>query len=188
MPNDDDSLTGPSGPSDLGSWLEVLDQLTYYEVFGIDRTATADAVREAFHRFSDAFHPDRHVARSEVEREQVSTIFKRGAEAYMVLSDEVLRGRYDGQMAAAATAGGAPEPRLSSRLSRPPAAHSLGPPKLEDAVRSPSARPFARRAEELMAAGDFRQAKLQLVMANHMDSGNEALQAALRETEARLKG
>jgi hypothetical protein len=53
-------------------------------------------------------------------------------------------------------------------------------------VRSPSARPFARRAEELLRSGDLRQAKLQLVMANHMDAGNETLEAALKDVESKL--
>jgi hypothetical protein len=57
---------------------------------------------------------------------------------------------------------------------------------LEDSVRSPSARPFARRAEELIGKGDLRQAKLQLVMANHMDPDNEALETALRDLDLRL--
>ena len=102
----------------------------------------------------------------------------------MVLGDPALRSRYDAQLTAAGASGGQ---RLSGSLSRPPP-KSAGPPKLEDAVRSPSARPFARRAEELMQAGDFRQAKLQLVMANHMDPENETLADALREAEAALKG
>ena len=42
-------------------------------------------------------------------------------------------------------------------------------------------------AEELLGKGDLRQAKLQLVMANHMDPGNAALEQALRDVEARLK-
>jgi DnaJ-class molecular chaperone len=171
--------------SSLSGWLEVLDELTYYEIFGVDRAATADDIRDAFHHFSDTFHPDRHGARTDDERERVSTIFKRGTEAYMVLSDAVLRSRYDGQLS---SPGSVHPQRLSGGLSRPPPAHSLGPPKLEDAVKSPTARPFARRAEELMRAGDFRQAKLQLVMANHMDPGNEALEAALHEAEVKLKG
>jgi DnaJ-class molecular chaperone len=172
----DDSLTG---------WLEVLDRVTYYEIFGLEPTASPDDIRDAFHRFSDAFHPDRHVARTGEERDQLSTIFKRGTEAYSVLSDDLLRSRYDAQLGAI---GPEPPRRLSGGLSRAPAAHSVGPPKLEDAVRSPSARPFARRAEELIRAGDLRQAKLQLVMANHMDPGNEALEAALRDTDAKLRG
>ncbi len=175
----------PSKDDFVSGWLAVLDDLTYYELFGIQPGASPDAIREAFHAFSDAFHPDRHVARTPEEREGVGTIFKRGTEAYMVLSDEVLRSRYDAQLRSE----GADRPRrLSAALSRPPPAHSLGPPKLEDVARSPAARPFARRAEELIEAGDFKQAKLQLVMANHMDPGNSALEEALREVEAKLKG
>ena len=53
-------------------------------------------------------------------------------------------------------------------------------------MRSPSVRPFARKAEELLRKGDLKQAKLQLVMANHMEPGNEALEAALRDLEGKL--
>jgi curved DNA-binding protein CbpA len=180
-----DRSAAPAADDFVAAWLAVLDELTYYELFGIEPGASPDDVRASFHRFSDTFHPDRHVGRTEEERQGLGAIFKRGTEAYMVLSDEGLRGRYDAQPAAA---GGTERPkRLSANLSRPPPPHSLGPPKLEDTVKSTAARPFARRAEELMHAGDFRQAKLQLVMANHMDPGNEALEAALRDVEAKLK-
>jgi curved DNA-binding protein CbpA len=182
-----DDKVEPLGESGLAGWIAVLDALSYYEIFGVDRTASSDEIRDAFHRFSGYMHPDRHVGRPAAEREQVATIFKRGTEAYMVLSDPALRGRYDAQLSAIGAGGSTAAQRLSGSLSRPPP-KSAGPPKLEDAVRSPSARPFARRAEELMQAGDFRQAKLQLVMANHMDPENEALTEALREAEAVLKG
>ena len=175
---------GADDPRGLAAWFAVLDQLSYYEIFEIDPASTPDEIRSAFHRFSGLFHPDRHIGRPEVEREHAGAIFRRGTEAYMVLSDPGLRSRYDAQLAAPATSRAQ---RLSGNLSRPPPA-STGPPRLEDAVRSPSARPFARRAEELMRAGDFRQAKLQLVMANHLDPDNEALADALREAEATLKG
>jgi curved DNA-binding protein CbpA len=167
------------------AWLEVLDELTYYEVFGIEREATPDEVHAAFHAFCDTFHPDRHLARSDDERAALSAIFKRGTEGYLVLADAVLRARYDEQLA---THPGAP-PRLSlSPLSRPPhSSRAPGGAALEDAVRSPSSRPFARRAEELIRKGDLRQAKLQLIMANHMDPENEVLEAALRDVEAKLR-
>jgi DnaJ-class molecular chaperone len=170
--------------SALTGWLEVLDELTYYELFGVDPGVSPDDVRAAFHSFSDAFHPDRHMTRSPEERAALSTIFKRGTEAYMVLSDAGLRGQYDAQLGAK---GHEHPQRMNIGLSRPPRGHSVGPPKLEDTVRSTAARPFARRAEELLRAGDYRQAKLQLVMANHMDPENEALQAALKDVEAKLK-
>jgi curved DNA-binding protein CbpA len=168
------------------AWLRVLDELTYYELFGVAYSASPDDLRAAFHVFCDTFHPDRHVARPGDEREAISTIFKRGTEAYVVLSDGALRAHYDAQLA---TSPSQRPIRLSlSPLSRPPPGRDSGPPSLEDSVRSPSARPFARRAEELIGNGDLRQAKLQLVMANHMDPGNESLEAALRELEAKLAG
>lgn len=167
----------------LFAWLRVLDDLTYYELFAVGADAGADDIRRAFHEFCDAFHPDRHVARPDDQRAALSTIFKRGTEAYLVLSDLGLRCRYDEQLLAT---GGARTTRISLAHSRPSSKQSAGPPKLEDSARSPAARPFARRAEELIAAGDFRQAKLQLVMANHMDPGNDALETALRNLEAQL--
>ncbi len=166
------------------SWLQVLDELTYYELFGIADAAGPDDVRASLHRFCDTFHPDRHSARAQNERDALSLIFKRGTEANLVLSDVGLRQQYDRDLRARTTA---PPPRISySPRSRPPPDRVDGPPKLEDAVRSPSSRPFARRAEELILKGDLRQAKLQLVMANHLDPQNETLEAALRDIEAKL--
>jgi len=177
--------TGTSGEF-IFAWLKVLDELTYYELFGIPRDAGADDVRVAFHVFCDTFHPDRHFARSYDERQALSTIFKRGTEAYLVLCDEALRGHYDAQLAARPNL--AP-PRISfAPMSRPPPSSRMpgAPAPLDEVVRSPSARPFARRADELLRKGDLRQAKLQLVMANHMDPGNEDLEEALRKIEEQL--
>ncbi len=174
-------------PSDnaVFAWLEALDELSYYELFGLDPVATADDIQAAFHVFCDTFHPDGHVGRDEAEQRALTTIFKRGTEAHAVLVEPGLRAQYDAQLAAKST----PHPaRLSfSPLSRPPSRGPGAAARLEDSVQSPAAKPFARRAEELQAKGDLRQAKLQLVMANHMDPGNAALEQALHELEARLK-
>jgi curved DNA-binding protein CbpA len=167
------------------AWVEALDDLSYYELFGLDPVATADDIQAAFHAFCDTFHPDGHVDRDEAERRALTTIFKRGTEAYGVLVDPGLRAQYDAQLSANATPH---PPRLSfSPLSRFPSRAPGSAVPLEDAVQSPAAKPFARRAEELIAKGDLRQAKLQLVMANHMDPGNAVLEQALHDLEARLK-
>ena len=176
----------PPDPSEpLAGWFDVLDDLTYYELFGLDPHAGADDVRTAFHAFCDTFHPDRHFALDAPERDVVSAIFKRGTEAYVVLNDEALRGHYDAELAARR---GSLPPRIRfSTHARP--SRSIAPEavKLEDAA-SAMARPYARRAEELMRAGDLRQAKLQLVMATHFDPDSAVLLGALREVEGRLKG
>lgn len=167
----------------LLDWLEVLDELTYYELFGLTPLADTDTVRAAFHLFCDIFHPDRHVGLPVREHDAATSIFKRGTEAYVALTDPVLRKQYDEHLA---TAPSPRPPRVSfSPLSRPPSSRAARA-ALEDSVRSPSARPFARRAEELVQKGDLRQAKLQLVLANHMDPGNEALEGALKEIEDKL--
>ena len=54
-------------------------------------------------------------------------------------------------------------------------------------VRTPSARPFARRAEELVSKGDLPQAKLQLALAVRIDPGNDALEDYLRALDAHIK-
>jgi curved DNA-binding protein CbpA len=175
-----------NGPDEqILAWLEALDELTYYDLFAVSPDATPDEIQAAFHAFCDTFHPDRHVTRTEEERVALGTIFKRGTEAYAVLSDDAMRGHYDAQLAVLTNS--AP-PRISlSPHSRPPPSRGPGAAvPLEEQVRTPSARPFARRADELLRAGDVRQAKLQLVMANHMDPDNPALEAALRDVEAKL--
>jgi curved DNA-binding protein CbpA len=174
------------GDDHLYDWLDALDEMSYYDLFGLRRDASADEVHDAFHGFCDMFHPDRHAGSGDEERHAVLTIFKRGTEAYGVLGDPGLRAQYDAQLAA--TPGSPHPPRVSfSPLSRPPSTRAPGTrAPLDESVRAPSARPFARRAEELLAKGDLRQAKLQLVIANHMDAGNETLEAALRDLDEKL--
>jgi DnaJ-class molecular chaperone len=166
------------------AWFEILDDLSYYELFGVAEDATADEVHAAFHAFCDTFHPDRHVGRPEEERAALLAIFKRGTEAYAALSDVGLRAQYDEQQANRPSE--RPARITFSPLSRAPSVRPGAGAPIEDHVRSAAARPFARRADELLRKGDVRQAKLQLVMANHMDPGNEGLEAALRDVELKL--
>jgi curved DNA-binding protein CbpA len=175
----------PPQDNPVFAWVEALDDLSYYELFGLETEATPDEIQAAFHVFCETFHPDGHIAWDDDERRALTTIFKRGTEAYSVLGDPALRAQYDAQLSAKASPR---PPRVSfSPLARSPSRMPGAAAPLEETVRSPSARPFARRAEELLGKGDLRQAKLQLVMANHMDPGNEALELALRDLEARLK-
>jgi DnaJ-class molecular chaperone len=163
----------------------VLDELTYYELFGVDPSAGVEQVRAAYHSFCSTFHPDLHFTRSIDDHRAVSIIFKRGNEAYFVLSDARRREQYDAQLAER------PDERpqrvsFSPLAQAPSRSPSAGPRSLEDAVRFPSARPFARRAEELAAEGDLRQAKLQLAIAMFKDPDNQVLVAAMADLERRI--
>jgi len=57
------------------------------------------------------------------------------------------------------------------------------PMRLIDSIKSPGARPFVLRAEELARKNDFKQAKLQLTMALHMERGNPRLEAFAKELD-----
>ena len=166
----------------LVEWIELLDDLDYYELLNVARGGTVDEVRAAFRAFAEAFHPDGHPGRSPAELSALDAIFKRGTEAYAVLTDPALRARYD---AKAASSQGVP-PRLQSAPPSSAAGGSQAPPRLADQVRSPSARPFVLRAEELVEKGDLKQARLQMVMAKHYDQGNDVLEDYLRFIEEEM--
>jgi molecular chaperone DnaJ len=61
----------------------------YYEVLGIDRSATREQIRRAYRRLALKHHPDRNKEPGAAER------FKEIAEAYAVLSDDAKRREYD---------------------------------------------------------------------------------------------
>jgi molecular chaperone DnaJ len=62
----------------------------YYEVLGVERTATEDEIKKAFRQAALNHHPDRNPGDSAAE-----VRFKEAAEAYEVLSDPAKRGQYD---------------------------------------------------------------------------------------------
>ena len=75
----------------------------YYEVLGIERSATLDEIKRAYKRQAIAHHPDRNPDDPTAEDR-----FKEASEAYAVLSDDSKRARYDrlGHGAFDATTGG----------------------------------------------------------------------------------
>src|SRR5215207_4064754 len=66
------------------------DKRDYYEVLGVERTASADEVRKAYKREALKHHPDRNPGDAGAEAK-----FKACNEAYQVLSDDEKRQIYD---------------------------------------------------------------------------------------------
>ena len=62
----------------------------YYEVLGVDRSASADDIKRSYRRLAMKYHPDRNPGDAEAEAS-----FKEASEAYEVLSDDDRRQRYD---------------------------------------------------------------------------------------------
>jgi len=62
----------------------------YYEVLGVNKSATPDEIKKAYRKKAMEFHPDRNPGNKEAEEK-----FKEAAEAYDVLSNADKKARYD---------------------------------------------------------------------------------------------
>ena len=62
----------------------------YYEVLGVEKTASADEIKSAYRKLAMKYHPDRNPGDKEAEEK-----FKQIGEAYEVLSDADKKARYD---------------------------------------------------------------------------------------------
>ena len=65
-------------------------QRDYYEVLGVDRSASEDEIKKAYRKLAMRYHPDHNPGDAEAEQK-----FKEAAEAYDVLRDAEKRARYD---------------------------------------------------------------------------------------------
>lgn len=64
-------------------------QRDYYDVLGIDKTATQDEIKSAYRRLARKYHPDVNKAKDSVDK------FKEATAAYEVISDPEKRKLYD---------------------------------------------------------------------------------------------
>ena len=62
----------------------------YYEVLGVEKSASADEIKKAYRKSAMKYHPDRNPGDKQAEEK-----FKELGEAYEVLSDADKRARYD---------------------------------------------------------------------------------------------
>src|SRR6187551_1884648 len=62
----------------------------YYEILGVNKTASADEIKKAYRKVAMQFHPERNPGDKAAEEK-----FKEAAEAYEVLSDTDKKSQYD---------------------------------------------------------------------------------------------
>jgi len=64
--------------------------MDYYKILDIDRSATNNEVKTAYHKLALKYHPDRNPDNKQAEEK-----FKEATQAYEVLSDQKKRTQYD---------------------------------------------------------------------------------------------
>lgn len=153
---------------------DTLDKMDYYRLLGVEPDANADAIRDAYHSFALKFHPDRHVGGSNAKIDRAGEIFRRGAEAYRVLTDPEERRRYDV---------GLREGKLRLEIEEQ-APVSRRPSKQPNAV-SLRARPFVQKAEAAIRAGDSKQARLNLQIALSHEPDNDYIKELIERVQRR---
>lgn len=73
----------------------TIDELTNYEILGVDPAAKPDAIQAAYFQFVKSWHPDRLPADVQDLKGRVAKVFARVNEAYQTLNDPEKRLEYD---------------------------------------------------------------------------------------------
>jgi len=154
------------------AWAESLPTLSYYGILRVDPHADAAKIKAAFHAFALRCHPDRYVEEGTEVSRAAAEVFKRGVEAYNVLSKPALRHRYDKVLA-----------KGQLRLD-PSALESIPPPppkgkSLEEVAQTPRGKQHAVKAERLISIGKLEEARIMLVNATMEEPFNEELKERL---------
>ena len=138
---------------------------SYYELLGVLEIVDDSGIQQAFHQFSQSFHPDLHRHLEADLRQAVKKIYQRGAEAYTVLRKPEQRAAYDEVLA-----------RGQLRLNlggQPQVASEQG---LDRFARSPAARLHARQIERALLNRDWQLAERLLDKALLADGLNPELE------------
>jgi curved DNA-binding protein CbpA len=148
----------------LGLFLSSLEKKSYYDILRIPPDASPVEIKMGFHAFSLLYHPDVYVEASSEVRALASEIFKRGVEAYRVLSRPERRGRYDRALAQGRI-------RIAdwavSTRPHPPVARTL-----EMIAETPRGKKLADRADRLIAIARLDDARVELAGACQCEPEN----------------
>jgi curved DNA-binding protein CbpA len=154
------------------AWLANVDKKSYYEILGLAPNAQQSEVKEAFHEFALVCHPDRYVDDPPDLRQAAGEAFKRGAEAYRVLSRRAVRARYDKVLS-----------QGKKRLDEKSLDEKPAPPKgktLEQVAKTAKGKQFAVKADRLLSIGNLEDARLVLTNALQVEPDNVELNERLK--------
>jgi len=144
-----------------------LDERSYYELLGVDRDASPDAIGQAYYAQVRRLHPDRHAMETDAGRKNALVrVYARVGEAYRVLTSPEKRKLYDQGLDSGET-------RLSSdRQAAAPKPRTTGP-------THPQAKALYQRGKAMLARKDKRGARAQWQLAIQFEPDCQEIRDAL---------
>ena len=139
-------------------------------------------MKRAFRRFARRYHPDLFAGQDAHKRARATQIYRRGSEAFQILSDPVSRKAYDRVLRVGKRRLSADDRERDQVRQRAAAA-----PRREQPIRSPQALAFYRKAAEEARAGEWRDAWRTMKQALTVEPDNTLLRSRLAQIEARLR-
>lgn len=170
--------------SNLRKRANQVDLADYFQILGLQTTATESDIKRAFHRESRTFHPDRfyHLPPSQAKTD-IEYIYKRIIESYYVLRDEAKRKKYLADISG---------PERTQKLRYTEATESELKAEVRKAAEDeygthPKARPFFRAAVADIAKADWAAAERNLKMGLTYESQNERFKEKLSQVRQQLE-
>jgi DnaJ-class molecular chaperone len=160
----------PANPlDDLVELCARLDQMDYFEILQVERTAAPPEIKKAFYGVSRTYHPDRYFQLTDKEiKERVNELYKRATEAYYVLRDDAKRRQYTADIAG-------PERAQKLRFTESSETETRAATKrqVEEQIGSnPKGRQFYQTAAADADAGRWASAERNLKMALTYEPAN----------------
>lgn len=163
---------------ELEALAKIVDELDYYEILGLERTAPGTAIRQSYHSAQRRFHPDAHRTLPPDTREAVDRIAKRIAEAYSVLRDPRRRRLYDERLSTGNEA--------AVRMPLVEADAEAGRRAADErGARTPNGRRYWAMASADLAKGEIAAAVRNLQTAVTFEPDNAFLREQLAEARSR---
>lgn len=163
-------------PLEIKALARIMEELDYYQLLHIERSASQSELKKAYYATSRTFHPDANRHLEQDLQTDCATITKRLTEAYSVLRDARRRKVYDERLSEG----------QSLRIQIAEAnAETTKKAKEERQGRTPQGRQFHQKAQQELARGDTDAAKRSLQMALTFEPDNSLFQDLLTETKIR---
>lgn len=153
-------------PLEIQALTRIMDELDYYQILHLDRSASPSEIKRAYYQSTRTFHPDSNRHLDEEMLRGCARIAKRLTEAYCVLRDPRKRKAYDEKITESAGS-------VRMQLSEAKSAHQK---KQSETLqgRTPQGRQFLQKALKELDRGQTAQAiqNLQMALTFEPDNGH----------------